>query len=173
MKIQKIIDGRAYEKVVEYDINTEKNEKFTFISVGRLETVKNHKYLIDAFKNLTPSQKKNLKLIFTGHEKFNKKYIQEEINKSGLESHISIFEYINDKQLISLYLNATALVMPTFVGHSTLPLYEAFYFNLPVLFSKDLLDESLKKCVYEIDIFNPEDFANQLEKLLNDNWERT
>jgi len=130
---------------------------------------KNHKYLIDAFKNLTPSQKKNLKLIFTGHEKFNKKYIQEEINKSGLESHISIFEYINDKQLISLYLNATALVMPTFVGHSTLPLYEAFYFNLPVLFSKDLLDESLKKCVYEIDIFNPEDFANQLEKLLNDN----
>ena len=27
MKIQKIIDGRAYEKVVEYDINTEKMKR--------------------------------------------------------------------------------------------------------------------------------------------------
>ncbi len=129
---------------------------------------KNHKYLIDAFKNLTSQQKKGLKLIFTGYDKFNKKYIQEEIKENGLEKSILIYEYINDKELISLYLNATALVMPTFVGHSTLPLYEAFYFSLPVLFSKDLLDENLKKCVYEIDIFNPKDFIVQLEKLLSD-----
>ena len=112
-----------------------------------------------------------MKLIFTGHEKFNKEYIQEEI-KNSLEDHILILEYIDDKQLISLYRNATALVMPTFVGHSTLPLYEAFYFKLPVLFSKDLLDENLKKCVYEIDIFNPEDFTTQLDNLLNDKQKR-
>ncbi len=128
---------------------------------------KNHKYLIDAFANLTSLQKKNLKLIFTGHEKFNKKYIQKEIEKNGLKENIHIYDYINDKQLIALYLNASALVMPTFVGHSTLPLYEAFYFNLPVFFSKDLLDESLKECVYEIDIYNPKDFSNQFEIFLD------
>ena len=128
---------------------------------------KNHKYLIDAFANLTLSQKKNLKLIFTGHEKFNKKYIQNEIEKNGLIENIHIYDYINDEQLIALYLNASALVMPTFVGHSTLPLYEAFYFNLPVFFSKDLLDESLKECVYEIDIYNPKDFSNQFELFLD------
>ncbi len=81
-----------------------------------------------------------------------------------LENNLLILDYIDNKELISLYLNSDALIMPTFVGHSTLPLYEAFYFNLPVFFTKGLLDEDLKKYVYEIDINNPKNFMSSFEE---------
>ena len=42
--------------------------------------------------------------------------------------------------------------MPTLVGHYSLPLFECFYFKIPVFFTKNLLDESLKKYVYEITV---------------------
>ena len=53
-------------------------------------------------------QKKNLKLIFTGHEKFNKKYIQKEIEKNGLKENIHIYDYINDKDEFTL--NAALII---------------------------------------------------------------
>ena len=52
--------------------------------------------------------------------------------------------------------------MPTFVGHYSLPLFESFYFKLPVLFTKNLLDEDLKKFAYEIDTTNKDDLLNKL-----------
>ena len=58
--------------------------------------------------------------------------------------------------------------MPTFVGHSTLPLYEAFYFKLPVFFTEGLLDDKLRDLVYEIDIYKPDNFINVLNKFEND-----
>jgi hypothetical protein len=58
--------------------------------------------------------------------------------------------------------------MPTFVGHSTLPLYEAFYFKLPVFFTEGLLDDKLRDLVYEIDIYKPNNFINSLNQFEND-----
>jgi len=52
--------------------------------------------------------------------------------------------------------------MPTFVGHYSLPLFESFYFKIPAFFTKGLLDESLKKYVYEIDTKIPDDLAKKL-----------
>ena len=52
--------------------------------------------------------------------------------------------------------------MPTFVGHYSLPLLESFYFKLPVLFTKDLLDDELKKFVYEIDTTNKNSLFEKL-----------
>ena len=55
--------------------------------------------------------------------------------------------------------------MPTFVGHYSLPLFESFYFKIPAFFTKDLLDESLTKYVYEIDTKIPSDLAKKLLEL--------
>lgn len=124
---------------------------------------KNHKYLIDAYENLNLLDK-NLKIIFSGYDKGNLKYLKKQINNKKLEDKFIIFNYLTNDQIISLYLNAKGLVMPTFVGHSTLPLYEAFFFKLPVFFTKDLLDEKLKSLVYEIDIFKPNDLAFRIKE---------
>lgn len=123
---------------------------------------KNHKYIIDIVKFLKNNGREDIKVVFTGHDKSNKSYIQQSINDEDLNSNFVILDYINDKQLISLYLNCGALIMPTFVGHSTLPLYEAFYFETPVFFTKNLLDHKLQDYVYQIDIYNPNDFINNL-----------
>ena len=55
------------------------------------------------------------------------------------------------------------MVMPTFVGHYSLPLFESFYFKIPAFFTKNLLDNSLKKYVYEIDTKNPEELYTKLK----------
>ena len=87
---------------------------------------------------------KDFLFIFTGHDKGNKNYIIKLIKENKLEDNFLMLDYVDNKELISLYINSDALIMPTFVGHSTLPLYEAFYFNLPVFFTKGLLDDELK-----------------------------
>ena len=129
---------------------------------------KNHRYIVDAIKFLKKNGREEIKVIFTGHDKSNKKFIKKIIDNENLNDNFIFLDYVNDKQLISLYLNCTALIMPTFVGHSTLPLYEAFYFKLPVFFTKNLLDDKLKDLVYEIDIYKPDDFINVLNEFEKD-----
>ena len=133
---------------------------------------KNHRYIIDAIKFLKKSGREDIKIIFTGHDKSNKEYIKKIIDDESLNENFIILDYISDKELISLYLNCSALIMPTFVGHSTLPLYEAFYFKLPVFFTEGLLDDKLRDLVYEIDIYKPDNFINVLNKFENDIGEK-
>ena len=52
--------------------------------------------------------------------------------------------------------------MPSLVGYSSLPLYEAFYFEKPIFYSKDLLDNSLQKYVTEIDLEDPSSLSNEI-----------
>ena len=52
--------------------------------------------------------------------------------------------------------------MPSLVGYSSLPLYEAFYFEKPIFYTKDLLDVSLQKYVNQINIEDPENLVNEL-----------
>lgn len=129
---------------------------------------KNHRYIIDIASEFRKNNINDFLFIFTGHDKGNKSYIKKLVLEKKLGNNFLILDYIDNKELISLYLNSDALIMPTFVGHSTLPLYEAFYFNLPVFFTKGLLDEDLKKYVYEIDINNPKNFMSSFEEFKKD-----
>jgi len=74
------------------------------------------------------------------------------MNKFNLTNQITFFEYLNDEDIKNLYKNCKALVMPSLVGYSSLPLYEAFYFEKLVFYSKDLLDTSLQNFLNEIDL---------------------
>ena len=57
------------------------------------------------------------------------------------------------------------LIMPSYVARSTLPMYEAFYFKIPVFYSKGVLDEELEKLVTTIDLNKPEDLTNKVRAL--------
>ena len=56
--------------------------------------------------------------------------------------------------------------MPTYVARSTLPLYEAFYFKKPILYSKNVLDEKLEKLVNTLDLNDPNDLALKIQKII-------
>jgi hypothetical protein len=58
--------------------------------------------------------------------------------------------------------------MPTTGDSSDFLLYESFFFNKSIFYTKDLLnDENLKKAIIEIDIKDPMDFANKLLNIDN------
>ena len=57
--------------------------------------------------------------------------------------------------------------MPSLIGYSSLPLYEAFFFKKPIFYTKDLLEEELKEFVTEIDINNLNSLANEIINFKN------
>ena len=96
-------------------------------------------------------------------------YIKKLINKNNLKDYIKIFDYLDNFQLISLYLNCDGVVMPSYVGHTTIPMYEAF-FSKNIFYTKGLSDNSLKEHLTEIDINNTESFwkiYKELKKIEN------
>ena len=105
---------------------------------------------------------KNIYFVFTGSKKENFKKINSIISKYNLDNQIYLFDYLKDEELVELYKNSKALVMPSLIGYSSLPLYEAFYFQTPVFYTKNLLDDDLKKFVNEIDINDKMSLVNQI-----------
>lgn len=53
----------------------------------------------------------------------------------GIEDQVFYLGYISDEELIALYKNAVALVMPTYFGPTNIPYLEAFYHSCPVIAS--------------------------------------
>lgn len=92
--------------------------------------------------------------------------IQKFSNK--LKENFIIFNYLKNEEVIALYLKATALIMPTYVGRSSLPLYEAFFFKVPIFYSKGILDQKLEDLINSFDLNNPRDLSDKLhDHLLN------
>ena len=51
--------------------------------------------------------------------------------------------------------------MPTLIGHTTIPMYESFYFKKNIFYTEGLSDENLKKYLTEIDINEVESFLEK------------
>ena len=123
---------------------------------------KNHYYILSAVQSLNTRYNKSAKFVFTGYKKNNFQYLNEKAKEFNLTNQITFFEYLSDEDIKVLYKNCKALIMPSLVGYSSLPLYESFYFEKPVFYSKDLLDTSLQKFVNEIDLKDPNNLSDEI-----------
>ena len=56
--------------------------------------------------------------------------------------------------------------MPTYVGRSSLPLIESFYFKKTIFYSKDILDKEIEKYINTFDLKNPNNLADQIQEFL-------
>ena len=142
-----------------------KDKKYIFYP-AQFWAHKNHKYIIESLY-LLKKRNINLDVVFCGADRGNLQYLKNLIKQRNLESNFHIYNFIREEEIISLYLNTICLVMPTYVARSTLPLYESFYFKIPVFYSKDVLDEKLEKFVETFDLEKPETLTEKLEKLVN------
>ena len=139
-----------------------KNKKIIFYP-AQFWAHKNHKYLIDVLNILKSRNNNNFFFVFCGDSKGNFKYIKNLIKDNKLETHVKILNFINDNDVISLYLNSNAIVMPTFCGPTNLPIFEASYFKKIIFYTKDLInDNELNDHLINIDTSNPEDFCEKL-----------
>jgi hypothetical protein len=137
-----------------------KNKEYYFYP-AQYWSHKNHYYILCALQLLKKKYNQSIQFVFTGHKKNNYNFLVNKMNEFGLDNQITFFEYLNDEDIKSLYKNCKGVVMPSLVGYSSLPLYEAFYFKKPIFYTKDLLDVSLKKYVNEINIEDPENLVNE------------
>ena len=139
----------------------------TFFYPAQFWAHKNHTYIIEAARFLK-EKNINFNIIFCGANKGNLKVIKNKIKENNLESNIKIFNFLKDEEIIYLYQNVSAIVMPTYVARSTLPLYESFYFNKNIFYAKDVLDSKLEELVIPIDLNDPKDLSIKLENFINE-----
>jgi glycosyltransferase involved in cell wall biosynthesis len=107
-----------------------KNEFFFY--PAQFWSHKNHYNLLLAFHQIHKKYP-SIKLLFTGADKGNKEYIREVISNLGLEKRVLMPGFVTNEEVYSFYKNALALVMPTFLGPSNMPLLEAETLGCPVI----------------------------------------
>lgn len=127
---------------------------------------KNHTYIINSLKYIDHLKMKNVNFVFCGRDKGYLAQIKEKIKKNKFESRFRIFNYLIDSQVISLYLYSDAIVVPTHLGRSSMPLLESFYFNKKIFYSSKVLDKKFYNYVDKVDLDRPVDFSNKLYSFL-------
>jgi glycosyltransferase involved in cell wall biosynthesis len=93
---------------------------------------KNHYHLLLAFSKVV-STHPHLKLVLCGSDKGNLAYLREVMVHLHLNGSVIIPGFVPDETLYSLYKNAIALVMPTLLGPTNMPLLEAARLGCPVI----------------------------------------
>jgi len=127
---------------------------------------KNHKNLMDSLKILILKYKIDLKLVFCGSDVGYladlKKYAY--INK--LKDNIFFLDFVDDEHLPYLYLDAFALVMPSLIGPTNIPPWEAFKMEVPVIYSEsEGIRDVLKDAAHYVDPLNPESIAKGIKEV--------
>ncbi len=168
-----------YKKIFD-ELSLPKDKKIIFYP-AQFWAHKNHKYIIDTVQILKKENIQDYFFVFCGTDKGNLSYIKNEISDKKLESNFKILPFIDDDNLISMYLNCDAVVMPTYCGPTNLPIYESFYFKKIIFYTKGLIpNDDINSRLIQIDINTPKDFYDKLiilsdkEKLnnmVNDNHE--
>jgi glycosyltransferase involved in cell wall biosynthesis len=130
---------------------------------------KNHKYIIDVIDILNNNQKLDISAVFCGSDKGYLKNLKEYSKKKNLSDKIKFLDFVKDEELPYLYINSLALAMPTLIGPTNIPPWEAFKLNIPVLYSDfGNIRSILKDAVYYIDPFQPESMAKGIKKIFQE-----
>ncbi len=136
--------------VENFEMETEKFEKFTFIAVGNIKEAKNYPFLIDCCKEL--SEKFDFQLLIVGAG--DQTRLQEQVQKLKLAKYVQILGYKNN--IAQLLSQSHCLVMPSLWEGMPIVMLEAGVTKLPIISTKvgsipDILDDT---CAYLSDLDN-------------------
>ena len=130
---------------------------------------KNHVYLLEGLCELERRHGMEIGAIFAGGDKGNREYIEGYVRKLSLESRVRLAGFVSNEEIVELYRQSLALVMPTYFGPTNLPPLEAFTLGVPVLYpDKAGLREQVGNAALLIDLKNPLSMADQLNRLISD-----
>lgn len=129
---------------------------------------KNHIRLIKAMRILK-EKNYNLKLVLTGSDKGNEKYIKEKVAEYALKDSVLFLGFVKKDEIISLYKNAFALVFASMLGPDNIPPLEAMALRCPVICSNTKgSKEQLGDASLFFDPLSEESLVCEIEKLKND-----
>ena len=129
---------------------------------------KNHLNLLKAM-NLLKNRGYDLKLLLGGKKRLEYNKLKNFVDYNNLESNVVFLGYISDNDMICLYKNALAMVMPTYFGPTNIPPIEAILLNCPPIVSNNYaMPEQYGNAALYFNPNEPEQIANAVELLLND-----
>lgn len=129
---------------------------------------KNHENIIKAVHLL---KKKGVEItcVFVGSKKNGFNQILKLIDELEVKNNFIILSYVSNEELIELYKNAIALIMPTFFGPTNIPPLEAINLGCPVITSNIYAaKEQLGDAAILVDPNNVEEISNAMH-LINSN----
>lgn len=134
---------------------------------------KNHINLLRAYKILKERYSIAYKLVFTGDSKQKKAEIDEFIRKNNLDDDVIYLGYRAQSDMPYIFKGASLLVFPSLFEGFGIPLVEAMRVGTPVACSNcGSIPEIAKDAAIYFDAENPEDIAEKIHNLLNDDCKR-
>ena len=130
---------------------------------------KNHRTLLDSFKILKDKNLTNLKMVFCGNDIGYLKNLKDYAKNLNILSDISFLNFVEDEHLPYLYYDCSVLLMPSLIGPTNIPPWEAFKMQKPVIYSSlPGIKDVLKDSVLYVDPMSKTNIADAIEKILND-----
>jgi len=128
---------------------------------------KNHNGLVKAIAHLK-EKGKLVNAVFVGTKNNAYTEVRNKIRNLKIDKQIFILEYVKNNEIVSLYKNAVALVMPTFFGPTNIPPLEAFTLGCPVITSDIYgIPKQLGKGALLVNPKDIKDIALKIEQLLD------
>jgi glycosyltransferase involved in cell wall biosynthesis len=143
-----------------------KNKKYIFYP-AQFWPHKNHVYLLESLKKYNENKAEKFFLIFTGHDKGNLKFIKNKINNLGIMNEVIIFNYISEEEICYLYKHCFAVAFPSLVGSQSLPLFESFFFQKPIMYNEKILDQFYANATLPLNIDDYQNLGFNIEKIIN------
>ena len=131
---------------------------------------KNHVTIIDALKILKSEKNfSNLKVVCCGNDIGYLKNLKKYCEQQNLTKDILFLDFVSDDYLPYLYIDSAILLMPSLIGPTNIPPWEAFKMNKPVIYS-DLpgIRDVLGDAVHYVKPMNPREIAQAVKKILQD-----
>ncbi len=143
-------------------------EKY-LLFVGTLEPRKNLPRLLKAYSLLSCSIKDEYPLIIVGGKGWGEDDIDDIVKQLDIEKYVQILGYLSDKELATVYQEASLLVMPSLYEGFGLPLLEAMSVGVPVVTSNiSSMPEIVGDAAVLADPYSVDSIKEGIEKVLTD-----
>jgi glycosyltransferase involved in cell wall biosynthesis len=111
--------------------------EFYLLFPTKFHAHKNHLGLLDALQRLRDTGGEVVPLVLVGSKSNDDTFdrVMHRIQADGLSSQVHYLGYVPDEDMGALYKAAGALVFPTFLGPTAIPVLEAFATGCPVICS--------------------------------------
>jgi sugar transferase (PEP-CTERM/EpsH1 system associated) len=158
-KIVFIRNGIDTNHFIPAQVPVDSSKEVHFVNVARLDPVKNHRLLLDAFQELT-TKHPNLRLSIAGEGSLRQE-LQNRIDHSGLTGKVQLLGSVD--QVVKLYQQSSVFVLTSVAEGTPMTVLEAMSCGLPVIATRvggvaDLVEDQVTG--YLVDSGNRE----QLEK---------
>ncbi len=136
---------------------------------GRWGSYKNTERVLAALR-MVMDQGCDIKLVLTGFLKDNEYSLaQREIIRAGLANRVHILGFVPDNDMAALFQGALALIFPTLLGPTSIPVCEAMALNCPVIVSNiSGYPEQVGDAGLLVDPYSVEDISNAIIKVAQD-----